>query len=292
MRKKISAIIYATVLLLIQSFVYGQDCDCKLGLSSGIKKEVADARIDFFKKVKLDMIKNTGSTADYLAIAGDEMKNVLQNIKNVEGNKYDGVRIYYALNDLKLTIVLVPTTDSKLIDENNDNISEDDSTNAYIFYSGKFNKVDLTKNATVVKGMNIYTNLIAKRIELEFSKKYGIKLSETHSLWYADKVLLTPGDYGCDLLSYLTKCATIKQVNIHFASWIYEPDYLDNLKYIFKMDLIFELIEENKPPTFLTLGATEIKKNLLEHGILKDTKQKLAVSYADTGLPCPPNKCP
>ena len=292
MKKIILSFIYIFFTCLLQSYSFGQACKCDSGLSSGIENDVAKARIEFFDTIKAKIINGAHVNVSDLTISKDDFIKVFKNIRDsAHERSYNGVRIYFAitnkeLNKNKLTILLVPTIHSSFNDDNDDEISDDDSTNAFLFYNNTFNNVNLITNGKdVIKGINQYENIIAKRIENTLDKKYNIKLAETHSLWYSDSVLFIKGSYGCDLLDYLdSTCSNkIKDLKIKFASWVFDKNYPDELKFVFKTDLIFELTPSANQLKYFTLSALEINKTV---------SQALTGSYADTGLPCPPNKCP
>jgi hypothetical protein len=270
-------------ILLFHMHLWAQPCP----ILSHIEDSTALHRIAFFEKVKKDIINPKHKilvNVEPILISKDVMIGLLNDIKL----NHDGARVYLVLTDknadepYRLTLALVPTIGSGIADDNGDEISDDDSKQ-YVLINGKF----IPENtATVMRWKNRYQN-VATRIKNELLKRYNIVLEETQSLWYSKEVLFYKTPDGDDLLTYLNDCGNVHQIEIHFASWTFEPDNIDDLKYVFKTDLIFKLIDLNKSPNnnYFTLGSVEIAKKLPPDKFLYS-------GYTNTGLPCPPNKCP
>lgn len=289
--KKCIYIVSFVVLLIAGSYVSAQTCDRPI---SHIDDTVALARIGFFENVKKDLIRaDKMVNACPINIDKMEMIRVLSEIKaKASAKNYDGVRVYLALTNRlaaepnRLTLVLIPTIASGIPDENGVERSDDDDSTVYVLVAGKLSNpaIDISQpgNSYVLNWRNRYQRL-ASTIEAGLRDRYNIILDETLSLWYGKDVLFCKGPQGPDLLTYLTDCINITQVQVNFASWTYEPDDLNNLKYIFKTDLVFKIVDGGTNVNkYFTLGAIELKKNF----------KILNTSYDDTGLPCPPNKCP
>lgn len=279
-------------------------CDSTI---SKIPDDLAEARISCFKVYKKDVFKNRKVDCLPITIEISDFKELLLNIRSKyddptipEKDKYDGVRIYFAVSEKKtdnpgqqgsfngkLTLVLVPTINTFLKDENDNDISDDDDKNIYVLKDGKFDgpkKFD----ASIAKTLKRYERF-ASIIKTKLLKQYQINLDETQSLWFSKEVLFVKGNDGDDILSYIKKCVDIDKIEINFGSWTFEADHQD---LIYKTDLLFRfLYKPGAIGQYFSLGGVEIIKNH-KAADKKFDLTTLEVNYTDTGLPCPPNKCP
>jgi hypothetical protein len=291
--------------------------------SSPLPKPKALARIAFFNNIKNNQILGKGhmgvninNFSCNLSSLQDALKSFA--VKNDKGvYKYDGVRFYFALSDAKasgeftrntLYLILVPTVVSELRGTDEKEImSDDDESNAYIITNtGVLKHINLT-DVVYITWMNRYTNKIIPRIENVFDKRYDIKFQETHSIWY-DKSVLFNGDGSILNLLNNASCM-IEELKVDFASWTTDED---DIKFTFKTDLLFEIKQRDKAgqirTSYFTLAKFEIDKKIEEletdyanekdknsqqaKEIKKEIDEIKSGDYADTGLPCPPNKCP
>jgi hypothetical protein len=275
---------------------------------SSIPQNVADVRIHFFK-IKKDIVQAMGGTAnDFSFTDMTQLITTLSSFRDA-GNKYDGVRLYFALSDNRpqtgftintLYIVLVPTMPTTLIDANNNTISDDDEDNAYIISNGAITSVNLNTDRFVRRWINRFTGQVVHRIELTYQSAYGIHIDETHSLWYSARVMFknSADGLGPDLLTYL-RTQVITQADIMFASWVLDPvNDPAGSDFAFKLSLVFKFQEMNvAKPIVVSLNINDIRHNILKSD--KDSAQKrklidltLQNTYTDTGNPCPTKKCP
>ena len=129
---------------------------------------------------------------------------------------------------------------------------------------------------------------ISQRIESYFIKNYSINLKESHSIWYSKKVLFEGSE---SLLAYIQKETAIQKIKIDLASWAL---FAADPRLSFKLDLLFEFPDLPANQKFASAAIPEIKQTIqLRNANLNDTAKALLIAqYANTGLPCPPAKCP
>ncbi len=311
MYKKFLCPLWLFTFLFSKTEIYGQ-CT-KKEPASCIEQEQAEERIDFFYDYKEKAIfeKMHISSEDF----SFKKKVIRDFLYDFRGKDYDGVRIYFALSDDKpndpykpntLYLVLVPTVASRINDEDDNTVSIDNiDDKAYIAGNGNFYAIKLS-DQFVVKWMNRYTSKVASRVENQFLKKYNINLKESHSLWYSDAVLFKENRTAKDIVTYLDNDTDnkIESVKIDFASW---PLSSSDPTLSFKLDLLFEFVKESGSVEYLTLATPEINAHLANlkaqlkamdksDKLYNKVEDEIAIlsskDFADTGIPCPPAKCP
>jgi hypothetical protein len=312
-------------LLLISCFAIALQYNCLSqcpGLNSPLSSYEGDGRRDFFTRIKFKEILQKLPApihAEDFKITAQNMHTVLSAFAAPNKN-YDGVRIYFIVSNKNVPnmydkntiyLVFVPTTDGQTTDDDGEEISDDDYSNAYVITKNGIPKpVDLSDaaNKYILNWMNRFQNQLIHRINAKFKNRFGIELSETLSLWFNKSVLFSSRDEK-DLLANLNnKDCNIISVNIDFASWNVNADEPD---FSFKNDLLFEIVKANNTSDYFTLGTPEInlyKKKLIEDQSklnkdlpsYEDDYKKLqkeidilsGQEYTDTGNPCPAKKCP
>ncbi|MBG9377180.1 hypothetical protein I5907_13130 [Panacibacter sp. DH6] len=255
------------------------------GLWAHIDDWKAQTRVAIFRDIKSRYL--TSANVDHyesIKLKSSDILPVLDTFAKIPDA--DGLRIYFLFTDEshnlqvdyrnKLTLLLIPT---KLIE----NKSIDINDKAFVWYNGKFNSVNKQINTDIRSWLNRY-----KLVMLGFEK--GLKSDfpihsdyrEDSCLWYSQYAFFRKfSNSKKDLATYLQESE--KEFEINFAAWSLE---LGEKKYAFKTDLIFK-IDNGYSYTFAYNEVLEDSLNISD-----SEKEKLLAAFANTGSPCPPDKCP
>lgn len=256
-------------------------------------------RVRVFKMLKRDIIENLNVRSyGSFSISRQDFIGYLDSLSS----NYDGVRVYFIFtannpevqeeNRGKIGLLFMPTIESKEKDSCGDFISRDVEKDAYIILKDKFIPVTNFIHANALK--DSFELLVKRAIETTIRTEMPFTLEEAKSLWYSKAILFDPvrTDSLC-LQEYLKRHAEIDSVKIQLASFFKGEKHKKDLSY--KMDIIysFNYVDKSLELKYFSLGIKEIMSPFnKDKKLIEKLTPRLSTLYANTGLPCPPNKCP
>ncbi len=208
---------------------------CEIKPAAYIPAATARGRIAVFTDLKNPALEKRSGKREIAKINCEPavFLNLLHNLTGKEN--YDGIRVYFALQEDILTLIFVTT----LKDEKDKEVHIDDITNCWIMNSGSIKPIDSAEASDLIK---VYEK--ERLIYFVADGWEAIKpgYTETKSLWYSKDLFGKNNRDGLiDYMECLISDKLIDEVVVWFGGFLKSDEVEDAYTPEYQLTLIFQL---------------------------------------------------